>query len=384
MGRKRKIGILTHPLHSNYGGILQAWAMQEVLRRRGFEVETFAVYSPKPSYVQELIAAAKRAILKVLHRCDLPVFYEYSLRRQYRRINHNILRFIRKNIKLRDIESIKHIPSKFYDTVLVGSDQVWRDIYVKRISGSDDSADAFLYNFKDECRRIAYAASFGIDVWSFTKEETVRIREALSRFSAISVREISGVSLLTDNVGCTAQCVLDPTMLLNSDDYLQLISNKSRRESGHGVKLVTYILDPSSEKEMLISRVLQAHNLSRVELNEIDESSVKISIEDWLYAMSSANIVVTDSFHGCIFSIIFGKPLIFIMNSERGNARFDSLIKMFGLENNLVATFKEFDIHKDYSLPNDIEEKLFNYRQISHQFIDNALILRTTCRTKKQ
>ncbi len=365
---KMRIGILTHPLRDNYGGILQAWAMQAILKRRGAEVETFAMTFSKQSRFELMLIQIKRAILKLIGKCDIPVFYEQKMQH----VNQHFIRFIRDNITLRKIRSAKEIPSNEYDAIAVGSDQVWRDIF-RGLCLTDDRADAFLYSLDDNCMRFSYAASIGIDTWTFTTDETKRIRKALQRFKAVSVRELSGVPLLLENADCKAEWVLDPTMLLTREDYRRLVKVNGGVNGTYKGKIVSYILDATEDKDKLINMVVSAKHGEHLELKISDENAVRTSIQEWITAIDDAKIVITDSFHGCVFSIIFGKPLIFIMNEERGNARFDSLIKKFGIDNNLVNTPDDFDPNKDYSLPKDINDKLSLYRKISNDFLDKAL-----------
>jgi len=368
-----KIGILTHPLCDNYGGIIQAWAMQTLLKRRGAEVETFAVTAPRPSRRELAVVQVKRVVLKLLGRYDGPIFYERKKRRHNRYINQHFIKFIRNNIKLRKIKSAKNIPADKYDAIAVGSDQVWRDIYIPWVYQVDDRSEAFLYSLDDSCMRFSYAASIGIDTWTFTEEETARIKEALKRFKAVSVRELSSVPLLLDNAGCKAEWVLDPTMLVSAEDYRRLIDANGGAGGSYRGKIVSYILDATADNDRLIGRVKDAWHREHVELQVTDAEAVRTPIQDWLEAIADAEVVVTDSFHGCVFSIIFGKPLIFIRNEERGNARFDSLIEAFGIGGNMVTGPDDFNPDKDYSLPKDIDRKFAQYREISNDFLDKAL-----------
>ena len=365
-----KVGILTHPLHGNYGGILQAWAMQRILKKRGYKVETFDIRI-RLSRGRELIAAFNRLILKILRRYEGPIFCEYAMRRYWYGIRQDLLSFIKKNISLKRYDTIKDIPSGKYDIILVGSDQVWRDIYISYLFHTHDCEDVFLYNIAHSSRKVAYAASLGVDAWSYSTTETERIRQALSRFYAVSVRETSGVKLLAEHASCNAQWVLDPTMLVDADEYRDLYKKK---EVGAKYKdsVVSYILDSTPDKENLIKRVALSLNVEMHELKRAEDVR-QLSIEEWLYAIDQARIIVTDSFHGCVFSIIFRKPLIFVMNQDRGNARFDSLIEKFKLGNNLVTTSQDLEPDKDYHLPSDIDILLRQYRDESQAFLDKAL-----------
>lgn len=368
-----KVGILTHPLRDNYGGILQAWALQTILKSRGADVETFAMTPPKRPHFELALAQVKRTILKLIGRCDIPIFYERKMRKHKQHINQHFIKFVKNNIKIRKLRSVRDIPANEYDTIVVGSDQVWRDIYIRWLCLTDDRADAFLYNLDDKCLRFAYAASIGIDTWTFTPDETMRIRKALKLFKAVSVRELSGVPLLLEHADCKAEWVLDPTMLMSAENYRRLINANGGATGSYKGKIVSYILDATQDNDRLINKVMKAKGMAHVELQVTGEDAIRTPIQDWLEAIADAEMIVTDSFHGCVFSIIFGKPLIFIKNEERGNARFDSLIEAFGIGNNLVACSNDFDPDKDYSLPKDIDEKLAHYRKISNDFLDKAL-----------
>jgi exopolysaccharide biosynthesis predicted pyruvyltransferase EpsI len=100
---------------------------------------------------------------------------------------------------------------------------------------------------------------------------------------------------------------------------------------------------------------------------------VQPPVEQWLRAFLDAEFVVTDSFHACVFSIIFGKPFIAVGNAQRGNARFNSLLKMFGLEHHLIATAKEYSPDADFSLGEDVAHRLGELRAAGYQFLKKSL-----------
>ena len=116
-----------------------------------------------------------------------------------------------------------------------------------------------------------------------------------------------------------------------------------------------------------------AHNAAITEINTPDKNGSYISVEEWVRKIASTKMVVTDSFHGCVFSIIFRKPLIFIGNTSRGNARFDSLIRTFGLHKNMLSDISEFDPSFSYNLPEDIDARIEKLRNYSYSFIKNNL-----------
>lgn len=367
-----KIGILTLPLHTNYGGILQAWALQSVLTRMGHRVDVFGIKSESvhSNYALPLVWFV-RLIRRIKGQNDVSIFYEIKERRIRNRRFADIRRFVSKRINTKVIRKLNAIPENYYDTIVVGSDQIWRKEYINSLWRSSNPEEAFLGAFNSQnTERIAYAPSFGIDSWNFTENETIKIQDALSRFRAISVREISAVDLLKCATGTSATFVLDPTMLLTPGDYIECLGICKKTENN---KIVSYILDPNEETAKLISKIAATRGLENKEINLLHTCDKLLSIEKWVENIANAEIVVTDSFHGCVFGIIFNKPLIFIINESRGNARFASLISTFGIQQNCLENAIEYDSEKTYSLPNDIQSRLDRLRILSISWLTESL-----------
>ena len=338
-----KIGVLTLNLHNNFGGILQAYALQKVLREMGHNI----VLIDKSKYVsvgpwyKKYPIYIKRAIQKYLLRKDIIVRVDAEQNRIPRTISINTDKFINKYIKrtTRDFSSIKETD---FDAIIVGSDQIWRPkyFYSKIENAYFDFARG--WNIK----RIAYAASFGTEEWEYSDEQTTNCAELLSNFDAVSVREASAVKLCKEKFGVKAQHVLDPTMLLSREEYQELfITAQTPQSDGN---LFCYILDKNSEKDSIIDYIAQKRGLTPFYVNSRYEDPdapleerIQQPVEKWLLAFYDAEFVITDSFHACVFSIIFNKPFIVYGNKERGMTRFESLLKIFGLENRLVSTKKD-------------------------------------------
>jgi hypothetical protein len=241
-------------------------------------------------------------------------------------------------------------------------------------------SDAYLrFAEKFKVKRVAYAASFGIDEWDYTDEETARVRQLAQKFDAISVREDSGVELCKKYLGVHAEHVVDPTMLLDKADYVKLIEAANVPKSKGN--LFEYVLDASAEKTEFINRVAADRGLTPFSVHNTNvengdapaEMRVQPPVEQWLRAFLDAEFVVTDSFHACVFSIIFGKPFIAVGNAQRGNARFDSLFKMFGLEHHLITNVAEYSSDTDFTLDNDVEHRLSELRASGYHFLENSL-----------
>ena len=266
-----------------------------------------------------------------------------------------------------------------FDAFVVGSDQVWRPCY------SPHLPTYFLDFVKDNNRvkKTAYAASFGVDAWEFSESETKMAKRLAPLFDAISVREDSGVSLCKEYLNVDAKHVLDPTLLLAKEDYIALFEaeNEPRSEGD----LFTYILDATTSKSEIIAQVANELSLTpfavQAKTNKRSRKNYKHHIDDlivppvtkWLRAFYDAKFVVTDSFHGCVFSILFNKPFIAIGNHDRGLARFNSLLSNFNLENRL--TFEDSDsIDREQRIKSKIDwdsvnSNLTNKKEYSLSFI---------------
>lgn len=331
-----RICILTQPLQTNYGGLLQAYALQTVLKRMGHEVWTEDRKYP--------VCPIRRFIAKMLS----PVRgVYYPTKYQNRIISQFTDSFIHKNINTTDpvITKTKEVFQKYqFDAYIVGSDQVWRPLYSSYIP------NYFLdFTVGEKVKRIAYAASFGTSEWEFTPKQTMLCASLLKAFDAVSVREDSGVNLCKQYFGVDAVHLLDPTMLLDKCDYTQLV--ELEKTPSFKEKLMTYVLDQSPEKQKIIRKVSKeiGHDpivvmpdklFNQVGSKEIDRC-IFPPVTDWLRGFMDAEYVVTDSFHGMVFSIIFNKPFIVIANKDRGLDRFTSLLNKFGLQERLVYSFDD-------------------------------------------
>lgn len=371
-----KIGILTLPLHTNYGGILQAYALQTVLERMGHKVEILNI---QPSFAKPIYwKYPLRWIKKLLVDNDIIIASETKARKEYPIVSKKIVRFEEQYIHSRILSCLSDVKEGDYDAIVVGSDQVWRPKYFKRMWKSR-MADAFLEFTKHwNIKRIAYAASFGVDNWEFTAEETIRCKEMAVLFDGISVREISGVDLCNKHLNIPAIHVLDPTMLLNAKDYITLLKDKcSHKRTGN---LLCYILDKDSKKQDLISLIAKERNLvpfsvncSNVKNTAPINERIKPSIEEWLQGFYDAEFVVTDSFHACVFSILFKKPFVAIGNTRRGMSRFASLLDMFNLQKHLINDVSEYSPKYDYAICFNVDEHLDIFRQQSVEFLISNL-----------
>ena len=383
-----EILILTQPLHTNYGGLLQAYALQQILKGMGHDVFTdrLGVVRKLPLWNRAL-----RFLYHAVQFCILKNYRYYPYRYLFvsfdkeskakRSISINTDRFVNTHIDTIDLltrsnESVIDAVRQF-DAIVVGSDQVWR------ATMSDIPTYFLSFTKAINVKRIAYAASFGTDdLNEYSKMDMKIASESIKLFDAVSVREKSGVHLCRDYFKMDAVHVLDPTMLLSKDDYLKLIEEEDKPCSEN--ILLTYVLDRTQEKNDIIQRVGEALHLTSCEngavkyFSNVVESNVSEciypSVSRWVAGFRDAQFVVTDSFHGTVFSIIFNKPFVAILNSKRGSSRFISLLSVLGLENRLISTTN--DLLEEHLKPIDYTEvnKILNdWRYLSISFMERHL-----------
>ena len=323
-----RIGILTQPLRSNYGGILQNWALQQVLRRLGHDPVTICY----GQYTRRERASMYMRWLahQVLHTSGRKNVYKAG-KDDYKFAA--LADFCRKNIavtpgKLACTE--RNWNNDGCDAYIVGSDQVWRPCYNREPGQFEAMFGAYLPGDKPV---VAYAASLGADKWELTPEQTAAAASEIKRFAAISVRERDAVDLLKENLGVDSLPVLDPTLLLEAADYKALIPAEATRRR----TLAAYILDRSPEKIARAKEIAARLGLELRMAGLSDENGILPSIESWLATISEADYVVTDSVHGMVFSIIFHRPFTVLMNERRGSSRFATLLDNLGLTGRLSA-----------------------------------------------
>ena len=310
------IGILTQPLLNNYGGVLQNFALQVVLKKNGFFPCTMDWLPPKkPMYVY-IRSWIKTVVLRILGRKrPFAKIQKKCVRKTY--FDDFVQEFIKTTSCSRDIASTF---SNEFSAIIVGSDQVWRPEYNYNIK------NMFLdfCQKKKHLKRISYAASFGVDTWEYSPKQSEMCAALAKKFDSISVREKSGVKLCKEHLGVDATWVLDPTLLLTKEDYLPICEKVPICNERY---LAVYALDENEELTAAYESEAKAHGL-KIKKFHADSKSV-LSVPEWLAMFRDASFVVTDSFHGTVFSIIFEKNFKCVYNKDRGAARFESLLNLY-------------------------------------------------------
>lgn len=344
-----KIGIITQPLQTNYGGLLQNFALQKILARLGHQAITLDQPQIRCTRTRIYLSSIKKMLLYILGKGKLDKMPHYITDKELNYVAQKIVPFIEKHItrtaRLNSKSSFRQIIKEHrLDAIIVGSDQVWRPMYNPVITRTYlDFAQGL------DIKRVSYAASFGVDNWEYTAKQTKDCSRLAKLFNAISVREISAINLCKEHLGVKAEFVLDPTLLLDKEDYIKTIEEETQSPGN----MFTYILDDSVEKRAIIKDIakkLQLFPFTTMppkdisHITETPDKCVFPSVTQWLRSFVDAKFVVCDSFHGAVFSIIFNKPFIIIANQDRGVARFDSLLRTFNLKDRLIYSIDQTDI----------------------------------------
>lgn len=375
-----RIAIVSLPLHTNYGGILQAYALKTCLESAGHDVTVIDRKDkmPVPSGLRAPFVYAKRALKRLLKGSSGPeVFRELRYRREFPVIASNTNVFVENRISPRVVRWYDDIKEGEYDAFVVGSDQVWRPLYFGRI---EDAFLAFTRNW--DVKRLAYAASFGTDQLEYEYMQLEECSRLLAEFDAVSVREDVGVRMCSEWLDCeTAVHVADPVFLLDRTAYEELASVVS--ESPTKGRIMTYVLDKNSQKNHVIDFVKRVSGMDVEEFAvRPDDPSVPVedrvapSLENWIASFRDASFVITDSFHGCVMSVIFHKPFIAVGNSMRGMSRLQSLLSGFDLDLRLVQGIDPEDDGEFFMSSPDwekVDEKLSEMKGKSYDFLMNGL-----------
>ena len=373
-----KIAILTQPLHTNYGGNLQNFALQKVLTDMGHEPVTIDRHHTVKLRTKLKLGYFKNLLMHFLKGTPKPLWKSYfSSKKEQAYLRQDITAFIDAYItKTPRLYSDKAVQAIFkennFEAVIVGSDQCWRPMY------SPNIYTYYLDFLKDnkEIKKLAYAASFGTDQWEYTEEQTARCKKLIQQFDLVTVREKAAVNLVTEKLNKDAEFVLDPTLLLSKEDYIELFVGKNLPDNKG---IYTYILDDSDWKTQVVETAKETLGLPQFsnQHNKHTVNSEKIpSIESWIKGFADADFVITDSFHGTVFSIIFNKPFLSLVNVSRGASRFESILGEFDLMQRLASDFDQQYIEaliEEAIAYDGVNQKLDALRSHSKEVLKKAL-----------
>lgn len=372
---EKKIGIITFHNSYNCGSMLQAYALQQMVDRltgRKSEIIDFSNEGQQKLYSVRQLNDSMKNIIKNL-----------ILSPWFKRITRNYgsyESFKTQNFRLSDhpVHKSTDLSDSDYDIVVAGSDQIW-NITI------EDGDDAYFLPWVKNARKVAYAPSFGAKNIAEFADNPSRYAEYLRCFSDLSIRERNGLEWLQNLTGRSAELLLDPTLLLKQDDYAEIES--------HELKLpIRYIFyySPGYSRDInkLVHKISQKYNLPVIAFNTktfyvkgMQFSGFKLpEIENpstYLQLIKNAEMIITTSFHGTVFSTIYRKKFWTVKNGGMfGNDdRVKTLMYLLDLEDRMIPI--EFDDGFDYLKEKDYEgyERLLEKEQEkAYKYLKKALI----------
>lgn len=378
---KKKIGIVTILKVNNYGAELQAYATQKVLQLMGYDAEIidYLFYkNPKHKRTKMSAPTARMSIRKHLAERIYPILAHWKSR-HYRNAqnerNAKFEEFHRENTRLSvcydTLDKLKSAKLD-YDILMTGSDQVWNP-------GIYSSLAPYLLRFGDKkTRRVAYASSFGVSC--VPDDVKTYYKESLRRYSSIGVREDKAVELVRNLSGRDASLVLDPTLLLNNDQWMEVA--KPVDGMPDQPYILIYELSEVPYIKMLAQYISSQTGMPIVRLcknasPEDNENEIKNVIDagpaEFLYLFAKAGYVVTNSFHGTAFSINFGKQFYTVIPlGKSNNSRQRSLLKLMCCEDRMLVEGSQMPniTEVDISI---VDKRLVEERQKSINFLKYAI-----------
>lgn len=336
-----KVGLLNfHYSDHNYGAVLQAAALADIVTQLGYNAEHInfipAKIEQKKTLRQQLVAVLAALGIKSLLKRLLgkkvyikPHVIGSEVFEQFR------ITWIPRSAQTYSSATQLNAIGSIYAAVVVGSDQVWRpNMFVNK----HQDVDAYFLSFlPDSVTRVSYAASFGVDKWEETSDSILsdRVRKAMTKFNAISVREQTGVAICRDHFGVTAQHVLDPTLLNGVEFFEQIIVKAGVSKQNENV--VYYKLDVDTTFIRAIKHIGDILQAPTEDIYyQMSEAGYRfIPVADWLAKIRDSKFVVTDSFHCVCLAILFNKEFICFANKDRGLTRLQSLLASLGIEGRL-------------------------------------------------
>lgn len=328
-----KINLLTIHYSLSCGAVLQTYSTCKVLESLGCDVTIINFKNP--------IELKRRRSLK------------YWLMNGIRKVKFD--KFRKKYFPKQTLEMfyIDYSSLPEADCYMTGSDQIWNPKVV------EENLPIYMLDFlPDGVKRISYASSFGVNKWDFSKGITTQAVSLLGKFSALSIRESSGVSICKNIFGLHAVQVLDPTLLIR--DYSNLIGEVEQNDEIVCFKLV---YDVDFEKSVVYLK--NKLNLKSVLLYAsyphkcFDKNLMYCSPITWLRKFASAKLVLTDSFHGLAFALIFNKNFIVLGGMRDRTTRLLSLLELVGLTDRYIRNYDELIVRKDL-LSESIDYKSVN------------------------
>lgn len=340
----KKVGIITFHRSRNYGAVLQAYALQTKLKKSGIETEVIDYQNKTIEEQLRLWNRPKKFKIKPLLYSVKQFVFRYGKKRAFDKFISDYI-ILSQNLG-NNVRNFRLIENK-YTACITGSDQVWN----RKLT--EDDTSYFLDFVGDNTIKIAYAASVGDDVRIFDEKMINRIED----FLFVSVRENSFKNYLYSEFNKQVELCCDPTLLLEFQDYIELIEKSIYKKK----YLFVYTIQDSKEVQNFANQVARTNNLAVISNKNCIPFWMNCSPKDFLNWMYHAEYIITNSFHGTIFSIIFHKKFLSYIKMENGsiNQRIYDLLN----DVNLMKRGK-MDIQTDVNRYINELDKMIDYKSV--------------------
>lgn len=374
----KTVGIITYNSISNYGALFQAHALQMILEKKGYTTEFIDYW---PSYrltriIQPPLMHIKKGegvilnLLMTFYRLYADIInidHNYRKPKLFLSYHNDYLHNSKIRYNTYD-ELVTTCPS--YDIYITGSDQLWRP---REIIGLDPAYFLAFVN-KQNCR-ISYAVSMGSD--KLSDKYTEHFKSLIKNVDVISVREKAAIPFVHNMSGKDVVSVLDPTLLVDITEW-NLIAKEPKKHICNF--LLVYNLSGDSGLGQIAKKVADKLNLHIIHINRLPYGmrfprQNAVRPEEWLWYFSNASFIITDSFHGTVFSILNNKPFYTIQPAPR-NMRALDLLTPLGLSQRLYSSWKDVEIDAPEINYSSVMNKLDQMRKASYSYLDDAI---TTC-----
>ena len=322
-----KIGILTLNGNFNFGNRLQNYALQQYVKQLcSCEIETIiniTDYQPKTKLLQKI------KLNNILEKIDYIIKFKILYKNKLKNRNDKFIEFS-KNIK----ETVYTISNekidnrcKLFDRIIIGSDQVWSPFFY-RLSEIDFGM------FLEKEKVFSYSASLGAD---YIPDEFIDLfKRGIANVSMISVRENSGKKILQELTKREdIEVLIDPTMLLTQEEWSKIEKKPSQLKDKKYI-LNYFLGEISKERKKEIEKIAKENDCQIINILDKKDPFYVSGPSEFLYLERNAFLICTDSFHSCVFAILFNTPFIVFNREDKTvnmNSRIETLLSKFKLEN---------------------------------------------------
>lgn len=364
-----KLGIVTITGGDNYGQSLQNYALYSTLKKIGLDVKTLKLFDGNSSFTYYY----NDMKLNNIRFPFIKSVYFYFFKQKVNEREKNFNKF-NKNIRFKNFKLNRQVSDvKIFDYVICGSDQIWNTSF----SFINNNLDYYFAKFVSPEKRIAYSASIGID--DISQECVEYFCEAINEYKDISVREYKAAEIIKKYTDRDVITTIDPTLLLDAEEWRKVES----KVNVDGKYILTYFLgEKSKELEQYIERVSQKYDCKIINLygenckNVKSFNSYHYGPSEFLWLIDNCEVLFTDSFHGCCFSVIFRKSCKWFSRQEKNvenmNSRMETLFKKLELGDKFIGSLEDYDnvFEIDYS---GIDKVIKKEKDYSYNYLKGAL-----------